>query len=224
MAERANRTVIEGVRRMLEDARFARNLWAEVTSTFCYVDNFLPSERFPDDVPAELWHGKQQDISHLRPIGCDVWAKLPERHRDGKLVRQAVKGKLLGYVGRWGWKIWLPEVRKIMESRDVRFEEGLPHRTLPLVANGGNDRIGDSEDDPNSFDQAAEPPTITTAPITDPTIPQPLLSSEILSDNTKSVPSERDQSMDAVGRDNASSDGDDYLTPAETTVDLGPRT
>ena len=65
MAERANWTVIEGVRTMLEDAGFPSNLWVEVTSTFCYVSNFLLSERFPDDVPAELWHGKRQDISHL---------------------------------------------------------------------------------------------------------------------------------------------------------------
>jgi len=88
---------------MLKDAGFPKNLWAEVAATFCYIDNMVPSEHFPDDVPAELWLGKRQDVSHLRPVGCDAWAKLPERHRGGKLARQAVKGKMLGYVGRRGY-------------------------------------------------------------------------------------------------------------------------
>ena len=147
MAERANRTVIEGTRTMLEDAGFPKNLWAEVASTFCYVDNMVPSERFPDDAPAELWMGKRQDVSHLRPVGCDVWAKLPERHRDGKLARQAVRGKMLGYVGRRGYRIWVPETRTVLESRDVRFEEGVPHRTLPVTADGGNHKTVNHGDD-----------------------------------------------------------------------------
>ena len=117
---------------MLKDAGFPKNLWAEMTSTFCYVDNMVPSEWFPDDVPAELWLGKRQDVSHLRPVGCDIWAKLPERHCDRKLARQVIKGKMLGYVGQWGYQIWVPAVRKVIESRDVCFEEGLPHRTLPV--------------------------------------------------------------------------------------------
>ena len=156
MAERANRTVVEGTRTMLEDANFPKNLWAEVAATFCYVDNLVPLERFPDDVPAELWLGKRQDVSHLRPVGCDVWAKLPERHRDGKLARQSVKGKMLGYVGRRGYRIWVPETRKVIESRDVRFEEGIPHRTLPVGGESRNDKAVDHDSDleiavPNSF-------------------------------------------------------------------------
>jgi transposase InsO family protein len=111
VAERANRTVIEGVRAFLEESGLPPSFWAEAAATFCYVDGFVPSSRFPDDIPVEVWSRKRQDISHLRPFGCDCWATLPERRTDGKLSCQAVKGKLVGYLGRRGYKIWVPETQ-----------------------------------------------------------------------------------------------------------------
>lgn len=137
VAERAFRTVIEGTQTLLEDADLPYSFWAEASSTFIYVDNFVPSARFPDTVPIEAWTQKRQDISHLRPFGCDCWATLPRRRTDGKLGRQAVRGKLLGYMGRRGYRVWVPETKKIEESHDVTFEEGRPHRTrMPVEVEG----------------------------------------------------------------------------------------
>ncbi|KAG7085259.1 hypothetical protein E1B28_013883 [Marasmius oreades] len=39
---------------------------------------------------------------------------------------------MLGYLGRRGYRLWVPETRSVIESRDVQFEEGTPHRTLPV--------------------------------------------------------------------------------------------
>ncbi|GAW10056.1 retrovirus-related pol polyprotein [Lentinula edodes] len=128
MAERANRTVIE-----------------EAASTFIYVDNFVPTARSPDVVPMERWTKKRQDVSHLRPFGCEAWATLPETRKDGKLARQAIKGRLLGYMGHRGYRIWVPEWKTIIESRDVKFEEGIAKRTQSddKISLGSN---GDAED------------------------------------------------------------------------------
>lgn len=79
VAERSFRTVMEGTRTLLEDAKLPYTFWGEAASTFVYVDNFIPSARFPDTVPIEAWTKQRQDISHLRPFGCDCWATLPRR-------------------------------------------------------------------------------------------------------------------------------------------------
>ncbi|GAW00622.1 retrovirus-related pol polyprotein [Lentinula edodes] len=119
MAERGNRTVIEGVRTFLGESGLPRSFWAEAAATFTYVDNFVPTARFPDHVPIKYWSCKRQDMSHLRPFGCRAWATLPESRREGKLARQAVECKLIGYMGRRGYRLWHPPSRTFMESRDV---------------------------------------------------------------------------------------------------------
>lgn len=42
---------------------------------------------------------------------------------------EAIKGRLLGYMGRIGYRVWIPESKKIEESHNVTFEEGPAHRT-----------------------------------------------------------------------------------------------
>lgn len=129
VAERAFRTVMEGTRTLLEDAKLPYSFWGEAAATFIYTNNFIPSTCSPDMVPIKAWTKKRQDISHLRPFGCDCWATLPRRQMDGKLGRQAVKGKLLGYMGRCGYRMWLPEEKRVEESHNIAFEEGEPNRT-----------------------------------------------------------------------------------------------
>lgn len=129
MAERANRTVIEGTRTFLDESGLPHSFWAEAATTFCYVDGFVPSARFPDDIPIEVWTRRRHDVSHLRPFGCRCWPTLPNVRTDGKLARQSIEGVMIGYMGRRGYKIYLPSTRTWTESRDVTFEEGESRRT-----------------------------------------------------------------------------------------------
>lgn len=163
VAERSFRTVIEGTRTLLEDANLPYSFWGEAASTFIYVDNFVPSSRFPDVVPVEAWTQKRSDISHLRPFGCECWATLPSRRTDGKLGRQAVKGKLIGYMGRRGYRVWVPEHKRIEESHDVTFEEGAPHRTRrPETMEDTSEEVEDSggngASNTNTNEQVHDPP------------------------------------------------------------------
>lgn len=96
MAERANGMVIEGARMLLNGSSLPHSFWGEAAATFCYIDNFVPSARFPDDVPIEIWTCHCHDISHLRLFGCRCWAMLPVRHTDDKLGKQAIEGVLVG--------------------------------------------------------------------------------------------------------------------------------
>ncbi|KAJ3852281.1 hypothetical protein EV368DRAFT_82694, partial [Lentinula lateritia] len=88
----------------------------------------------------------------MRPFGCDAWATLPDKRKDGKLSRQSVKGKLIGYMDRRGYRLWIPEWRVVLENRDVHFEEGQAKRTLPPRLDSGEvgKLFGDTEVGDNS--------------------------------------------------------------------------
>ena len=99
MAEKSNRTVIEGARTILHNGAFPPSMWGEAASSQIYLWNFVPLLCHPDEVPAELWTGKCQDVSHLHPLGCDAWAKILKEKGESKLSPRSIQGKLIGYMG-----------------------------------------------------------------------------------------------------------------------------
>jgi hypothetical protein len=141
-AERGIRTIVERVRCMLADSGLPKPLWAEAAATAIYLDNFIPSARRPGVVPWEMWTGKKQDVSHLRPFGCAAYAKVAPEIDQSKLLPRSIKYVMVGYFGRSAYKLYDPATRRIIKCRDVIFEEGDGHRTLAtdlgdvLVADG----------------------------------------------------------------------------------------
>ena len=68
-----------------------------------------------------MWFGVKPDVGHLRVFGSDVYVHIPEVKRR-KLDKKALKGVFVGYpVGTKGYKIFDPESRKMLCSRDVTF-------------------------------------------------------------------------------------------------------
>jgi hypothetical protein len=165
--ERGNRTVIEGTRTQLIEGNLDHRFWAESATAHCYVRGFIPSTRHPDVVPWAAWFRQKDEagnlvklnVSHLRAWGSVCWVKDLDG-RQGKLGEQGWKGKMVGYMGRRGYRIFDPERIRIFEVRNVIFEEGLPHRT----------RINDEEEtlpqDPALFDEP-----VRDAPIVPPIVP-----------------------------------------------------
>lgn len=88
VVERLFRTVMEGTCTLLEEADLPYSFWGEALATFIYMNNFVPSSRFPNTIPVEAWTQRRHNIAHLRPFGCECWATLPRRRTDGKLGRQ----------------------------------------------------------------------------------------------------------------------------------------
>lgn len=58
VAERANRTIMEGVRCVLAESGLPKNLWAEAASTQVYTRNLLPTSHHPNTIPKETWTGR----------------------------------------------------------------------------------------------------------------------------------------------------------------------
>ena len=148
VAERMNRTIMDNVRALLYHSKLPLHLWAEALSTVVYLRNRSPTSSLKGMTPYERVFNAKPDVRHLRIFGCTAYAKIPEDQRK-KLDPKAVKGIFVGYpVGSKGYKIFLPEKRKIMRCRDVKFVE------TKSSSNEDQPPIGGSEDhvDCDQFD------------------------------------------------------------------------
>jgi hypothetical protein len=118
VAERMNKTLMEKERSMLSGAGLGQELWAEAVSIACYPVNRSSSSALDDTTPHEVWSGKKPSLQHLRVFGCDAYVHVPKENRS-KLDNKAEKCK----DGVKGYKLWNPETKKIVYSRDVVFRE-----------------------------------------------------------------------------------------------------
>lgn len=130
VAERGICTVVERIRCMLADSGLLCGLWAETATTAIYLDNFIPSVHHPGIILWEVWTGKQQDISHLRPFGCTAYAKIVPKVDQSKLLPRSIKYVMIGYYRHSAYKLYDPASRSIIKCCNVVFEEGQGHRML----------------------------------------------------------------------------------------------
>ncbi|KAG8496742.1 hypothetical protein CXB51_007919 [Gossypium anomalum] len=89
--------------------------------------------------PQEVWSGNPANYSDLRIFGCPEYAHVD----NGKLEPRSIKCVFLGYkVGVKGYKLWCPENRKVVISRDVVFYETamLPNLSLKDSSNKENQK------------------------------------------------------------------------------------
>ncbi|CAL2240436.1 unnamed protein product [Prunus armeniaca] len=91
-----------------------------------YLINRLPSRVLGFKSPIKVMKGRKVDISHLRVFGCICFVHVQPHHRD-KLDPRAVKCIFLGYAStQKGYKCYNPQLRKMIVSKDVRFQETNP--------------------------------------------------------------------------------------------------
>lgn len=124
IVERSMRTILDMVRSMLAESGLPPKYWAEAVQMAAYVQNFIPSSRWPGVVPAEMWMGERQDISHLRPFGATAFAHIPSDLNLSKLSPRLVRVTMIGYFGHEGYKLLERSTGSVFRSRDVIFEEG----------------------------------------------------------------------------------------------------
>jgi len=79
VAERLNRTLIEGMRTMLADSKLPHRFWAEALSTAVYLRNRSPTKALEGITPFEAWSGTKPDVSSLRVFGCSAYAHVTLR-------------------------------------------------------------------------------------------------------------------------------------------------
>jgi len=123
VAEHFNRTLLESERALSFTANIPSTLWADLAATAAHVRNRLPHCSNEWRSPYELLYGEKPSMEHLRVVWCDAYVHINKARRKGKLGPWAQKLKLLGYEEDYAYRLWDPEKKKIVVSRDVVFDE-----------------------------------------------------------------------------------------------------
>ena len=128
VAERMNRTLIDLVRSMLHSADIDKKFWAEALQTAVHVRNRVTSRSLPPGMtPYHLWMKKTPDLRYLQIFGSECFYTVP-KHRTKKLDPRCRRAIFMGYSTQSkGYKLWDPESRKMLVSRDVTFRKGVTH-------------------------------------------------------------------------------------------------
>lgn len=141
IAERANRTLVEMGRCMLEESKLPKSLWSEAVNTATYLRNRAPTKVLQGKTPYECWFGWKPSVSHLKAFGCDAVALQKQKN----LSKFMPKGRKLIFVGysnqSKAYRLYDSQRRAIVISRDVKFfENSLTEKSssqsTPTLASG----------------------------------------------------------------------------------------
>ncbi|CAI7874227.1 unnamed protein product [Closterium sp. NIES-53] len=126
VAERANRTIIEGGRTILVDSGLPLRFWPLTIRHATVIKNrVLTHVGGQHWVPMEKWSGKKPLVDMLRVFGCMGLVHVPKERRD-KLQAVAVWAVHLGLArGSKGWLMWDPKSNTVFTTRGSKFMEGL---------------------------------------------------------------------------------------------------
>lgn len=153
VCERKNRTVLDMAKCLLFESKLPSKFWAEAVNTLVYLLNKLPTVAVKEKTPFEAWYGIKPSVSHLKVFGCVFYALIPAEKRT-KLERRATPGIFVGYSStNKGYRVYDPSTKKILVSRDVRFDEG-----RAWSWDDANARLTDEDQLENSLELAEEGP------------------------------------------------------------------
>lgn len=108
---------------MLADSKLSKSFWAEALATAVYLRNRCPTKSVKGMTPFEKLYGYKPKVGHLRVFGCSAYSHIPKDERQ-KLDDKALKCIFLGYsTNRKGYRLYNPNSRRIVHSRDVKFNE-----------------------------------------------------------------------------------------------------
>ena len=140
LAERKNRTLLEGIRSIVKGTQIPKSLWDEIARTVNYLQNRSPTKALKLLTPEEAFTRIKPHLAHLRIIGCTAYCHIPDEKRR-KFDTKAISSILIGYDEQSkAYRCHDPVTRKIIVSRSVRFDEttlAFPHSeiTEPLIDN-----------------------------------------------------------------------------------------
>jgi hypothetical protein len=126
VAERMNRTLMDKARANMAQAQADGSWWAEALYYTAHVRNRVSSQALPNHMsPFERWTGKVPTLAMAKVWGCMAQVKVPSE-QCSKLQAKAVWGMFLSIPENTkGWKLWLPEHKAVVVSRNVIFHEDM---------------------------------------------------------------------------------------------------
>lgn len=117
--ERGNRTIIEGVRTLLNDSKLPESLWAEAANFTVYATNrLMPKGNVK--TRHELFLGEKPYVGHMMAFGQTVVTRIPSQHRNSKFSPKAKTCRFVGYTDRINtFRLFNEQDSKLFISCDV---------------------------------------------------------------------------------------------------------
>jgi hypothetical protein len=121
VAERKNRSLVETARCLMIQSGLSASFWAEAILTANHIRNRCPSRSLGGEIPFKMWTRRTLIVSYFRKFGTTAFA-LDKTPGKGKFDSRSKKCIFIGYsVQSKAYRLWDPEARKVIRSRDVTF-------------------------------------------------------------------------------------------------------
>lgn len=151
IAERKNRSLVEGARTILFEAELTKCWWAEAVHTVNYIHNRVITSA-TKKTPYEMYFNEKPRMTEFHAFGCEVYAMIPKEKRR-KLDEKALKLRFVGYDEQSkGFRLANVSTRKVVISREVNF---MDVKSKNIEKNPDNFTIYELEDE---YDEIYEDP------------------------------------------------------------------
>ncbi|GFV73198.1 retrovirus-related Pol polyprotein from transposon TNT 1-94 [Trichonephila clavipes] len=112
----------DGIKTLLKSSEVPHKFWGEALLCFTYAWNRI-CHKDSNKTLFEKYSGRKSSVLHLKPFGCLAYAGVPKQIRK-KFDMRAKMGIMMGYAQRTkGYRIWLIDENKLVETINVRFDE-----------------------------------------------------------------------------------------------------
>ncbi|KAL8148732.1 hypothetical protein AgCh_005919 [Apium graveolens] len=124
VVERKNRTLVEVVRTMLQDAKLPTSFWEEAVNNACYTQHRYLIKKNLGKSPYSILYKRQPTVKHLHVFRSKCYVLKDNSKYVGKFDSKVFEAIFLGYsLDRTAYKVYVLEQKKIMESTYVTFDE-----------------------------------------------------------------------------------------------------
>ena len=134
IAERLNRTLVEMARTMLIHAALPKVWWSDAILYSAYIRVRVPTAGLDGDIPIRRYTDRAPTYEHMRTFGAVGYVHVPDIMRT-KFDTKAVRCIFVGFdSGRKSFKMYSPDSKRIIHSRDLDFDETMCDAHDILVA------------------------------------------------------------------------------------------
>ncbi|GFT41319.1 retrovirus-related Pol polyprotein from transposon TNT 1-94 [Trichonephila clavipes] len=195
-------TELDGIKTLLKSSEVPHKFWGEALLCFTYAWNRI-CHKDSNKTPFEKYSGRKPSVLHLKPFGCLAYAGVPKQIRK-KFDMRAKMGIMMGYAQRTkGYRIWLIDENKLVETINVRFDEnkrGINFRQKVNSNLGYNLNLPDYYDDEDDSDREKDSLTSRLVSKTSSETPSISEKPDVSSDNHSLIPCTEVKWIRNIGR------------------------
>ena len=141
-AERSGGVIMTIARKLRIQGNLPQRLWPYIVAHATRLLNRIPVQRKQWQTPFEMVHGRKPNLSHLKIIGSLAYVLIKSkkaRPARAKLQEKALVGWLVGLGATDIYKVWIPQLDRVIISRDVQVDEKVMYdpRLAPTLPESG---------------------------------------------------------------------------------------